>query len=480
MTNHSLSARPDSPPGSRTPYRVILICAAGSVSGFLFGFDTAVINGAVDPIEKAFDLSAADVGVVVAVTLFGAAFGAMAAGWAADRMGRPKVMSLTALVFFVSAIGCGMSTGLWYLVAWRLLTGVGVGFATVIGPLYLSEIAPAHLRGRLSSLQQMSIVLGIFTALLSDSFIAYLLDGADAQNFLGLPTWRWMLIARVVPSLLYGVLSMRIPESPRYLVARGRPEKAAATLVELHQISADRAENDVRRMAASMSSGHGGHFRDLLSRKTGLLPIVWVGIGLAALQAFVGIDVIFYYSTSLWKSVGFGESASFGLSVLTSMINVVSTVFAILLIDRVGRRRLLLVGSVGMAVSLVLVTIGFSTANTKGGELSLPGAWGPLTLIGANTFVVFFAVSWGPVVWVLLGEMFPNSIRGVALSLAASVNWMSGVVVNLSFPSLRDISLAGSYSLYAVMAVASWFLVHYGVRETRNRELEDMTSHAGM
>lgn len=199
-------------------------------------------------------------------------------------------------------------------------------------------------------------------------------------------------------------------------------------------------------------------------------------VGIAALQALVGVDVIFYYSTSLWKSVGFGESASFGLSVLSSLINVVSTVVAIVLIDRIGRRRLLLAGSAGMAVSLLLMSIGFSRSVSAGENLVLPGAWGPLTLIGANAFVVCFAVSWGPVVWVLLGEMFPNAIRGVALALAASVNWISGVAVNLSFPTLREISLPGSYALYGVMALLSWFLVRFGVRETMNRELEDMSA----
>ncbi|MBE1584359.1 SP family sugar:H+ symporter-like MFS transporter [Nonomuraea angiospora] len=455
---------------------MILISIAGAVGGFLFGFDTAIVNGAVDPIKENFHLSSVGLGVVVAITLFGAAIGALIAGWMADRIGRTKVMGVAALIFLASAIGCGVSAGFWDLAAWRLLTGVAVGYATVLGPLYISEIAPASIRGRLSSLQQMAIVLGIFTALLTDSLIAVLLGGADAEAFLGLPAWRWMFIAGAVPALLYGALSLKLPESPRYLAARGRRDEASGVLADLHAIPRDQAERDVDRMEATVSRGYRPRFRDLLSHRTGLLPIVWIGVGIAALQALVGIDVIFYYSNSLWKSVGFDESASFGLSVLSSLINVLSTIAAIVLIDRVGRRRLLLVGSAGMVASLILVSIGFAQSVTVRGELTLPGSWGPLTLIGANAFVVCFAISWGPVVWVLLGEMFPNAIRGVALALAASINWIAGVGLNLSFPTMREISLPGSYAIYAVMAALSWLLVYFGVPETTNRELEDMSS----
>jgi SP family sugar:H+ symporter-like MFS transporter len=459
----------------RTPRKVIAISIAGAIGGFLFGFDTAVINGAVDPITTTFALSPAGLGTVVAITLFGAAIGAFISGWLAERIGRPRTMLVAAIIFLVSAIGCGLSTGFWDLAGFRLTTGLAVGFATVLGPLYISEIAPAHLRGRLSSLQQMAIVLGIFAALISDSSIAAGLSGANAELLLGLPAWRWMFIAGVVPAGIYGVLSLAIPESPRYLVARGRSALAADVLQQLQGISPAEAKRDISRIAETIRAEVRPRFADLRAKRTGLLPIVWVGIGLAALQALVGIDVIFYYSTSLWKSVGFDESASFALSVLSSVVNVLATIVAVVLIDRIGRRRLLLIGSAGMFFSLILVAIGFSTATQVDDALHLPGVWGPLTLIGANAFVVSFAISWGPVVWVLLGEMFPNRIRGVALSVTAAVNWGAGVLLNLSFPTLRHISLPGSYAIYAVMALASWFLVYFFVRETRNRELEDMT-----
>ena len=464
--------------GTLTP-AVTGFAVAAAVGGFLFGFDTAVINGAVTAIEGNLGLDAVGLGVVVAVTLLGAALGALGAGWLADRIGRPRTMLAAGAVFFIAAIGCGLAQGVVDLAVWRLVTGIAVGFATVLGPLYISEIAPAHARGRLASMQQMAIVLGIFVALLSDSGIALMLGGADAELFLGLPAWRWMFIAGVVPAVVYIVLALMVPESPRYLVAKGRAEAARRVLIRLQRIDATEARVLTDRIDETLQQKDSGRFRDLLDKRRGLLPVVWVGIGVAALQALVGIDVIFYYSTSLWESVGFEESAAFGLSVLSSFVNVAATVVAIVLIDRVGRRILLLTGSVGMFVSLVIVSIGFSTARIVDGSPQLEGIWGPVTLVGANLFVVAFAVSWGPVVWVLLGEMFPNRIRGVALSVCASANWLAGVALNFSFPSLRDISLPGSYALYAVMAALSFLLVFFGVRETNGRSLEEMRASAG-
>ncbi|MFE2773017.1 sugar porter family MFS transporter [Microbacterium resistens] len=465
---------PPRPHGGRLTSRVVVISVAAAVGGFLFGFDTAVINGAVQAIEDNFGLSAVGLGVVVAVTLVGAALGSLSAGSVADRIGRPRTMAVAGAVFLVAAIGCGLSQGLWDLALWRLLTGYGVGFATVIAPLYISEIAPAEFRGRLSSMQQMAIVLGIFAALLSDTGIAMTLGGADAQLLLGLPAWRWMFIAGVVPAIVYLVVAFSVPESPRHLVARGRSEQARRVLVRLLGVSEDEARRTTEDIEATLRERPSGRLRDVIDRRHGFLPLVWVGIGIAALQALVGIDVIFYYSTSLWQTVGFDEEAAFGLSVLSSFVNVVATVVAILLIDRLGRRRLLLAGSVGMFVALVVVAIGFSTATIVDGAPALPGPWGPVTLIAANLFVVSFAVSWGPVVWVLLGEMFPNRIRGVALSVCASANWIAGVVLNFTFPTLRDLSLPGSYAVYAVMALLSWLLVYFFVPETKGRTLEEM------
>lgn len=480
MSEASPSVRAPSttaPPAVRPPRRVVLISVAAAIGGFLFGFDTAIINGAVDAITTRFALSTAMLGVVVAVTLSGAAGGAAAAGWIADRLGRRRAMLIAAVIFCISSVGCALSSSAVELVGWRLVTGVAVGMASVIAPLYISEIAPASTRGVLSSLQQMAIVLGIFTALLWSAMIADLLHGADAAVLLGLPAWRWMFLSGIIPALLYGLLALVIPESPRHLVAIGRLDDAAQTIRRLFAGTPAAAAEQVSRIAATLTADAKPRFRDVLSRRTGLLPLVWVGVAIAACQNLVGIDVIFFYSTSLWNSVGFGESAAFSLSVASSVVNVIATVVAILLIDRVGRRRLLMVGSAGMAVSLSVAALGFAHAVVdEDAQLVLPSPWGVITLIAANMFVVFFAASWGPAVWVLLGEMFPNRIRAAALSVSAAANWGADIIVNLTFPTLRAYSLPLSYGLYAFFAVVSGVIVWLGVRETAGRELEDMTT----
>jgi SP family sugar:H+ symporter-like MFS transporter len=372
---------------SRMPIKVVLISCGAAIGGFLFGFDTAVINGAIDPIKEVFGLSSFGVGAVVAITLFGAAFGAFATGWLADRCGRTRVMSLASLLFVASSIGCGISTGYYELTTWRFVVGFSVGITTVIGPLYLSEIAPAAVRGRLSSLQQMAIVLGIFAALLSNTLIARVLNGANAGLWLGLPAWRWMFLIGLIPSVLYGIFSLLIPDSPRYLVSREKMESAKSVLMTSQNITADAAQEQAERIQATLQLTHRPQFRVLLDKKTGLLPIVWVGIALAALQALVGIDVIFYYSTSLWKSVGFDESTSFELSVLSSFVNILATVVAIVLIDKVGRRKLLLFGSAGMFFSLLTVSFGFSMAQHVAEDaIVLPAPWGGITLAAANCY----------------------------------------------------------------------------------------------
>ncbi|GGC90081.1 MFS transporter [Tersicoccus solisilvae] len=456
--------------------RAVIISIAAAVGGFLFGFDSSVINGAVDALAKDFELAAALTGVVVAIALIGSAIGAWFAGPLADRWGRLRVMFVGAILFLVSSLGSGFAFAAWDLAIWRLVGGIGIGIASVIGPTYISEIAPSRLRGRLASLQQMAIVLGIFVALLSDAWLATSAGGASSPLWAGLDAWRWMFLVGVVPSVIYGVMALSIPESPRFLVSRGRDAKAASVLQEVLGENREQAE---RRVAAIRDSVHREtkpSYRDVRDKKYFLLPIVWTGILLAVFQQFVGINVIFYYSTSLWSSVGFDESFSFTASVITSVINVLVTIIAIALVDRIGRRVLLLVGSLGMAVCLAVMAMGFGTASLVDGALQLAPGWGQLTLIAANAFVVFFGATWGPVMWVLLGEMFPNSIRGYAMAIATAANWIANWLVTLSFPVLRDLSLSLTYGMYAFFALLSFFFVFFRIPETKGMELEDMTT----
>ncbi len=466
--------------GERHPARATAISIAAAVGGFLFGFDTAVINGAVDSIESHFALTAAVTGLVVAIALIGSAVGAWYAGMLADKWGRPKVMLVGAILFLISSLGSGLAFATWDLALWRFIGGLGIGVASVIGPTYISEVAPASLRGRLASLQQMAIVLGIFVALLSDAWLAGGDGGALGTRFFGLQAWRWMFLVGVIPSIVYGLLSLGIPESPRYLVARGKNEAAKKVLRRVLGETPAEIDDRVADIQNSLKREDAPSMRDLRGKRFGLLPLVWVGILLAAFQQLVGINVIFYYSTSLWKSVGFGESFSFTASVITSVTNVVVTVIAILLIDRLGRRRLLLIGSAGMFVSLALMAAGFAHAKLvtdAKGVLApqLSGFWGTSTLIAANAFVIFFGVSWGPVMWVLLGEMFPNRIRAMAMALATAANWVTNFIVTVTFPPLRDLSLGVAYGLYAMFALLSFFFVLAKIPETKGMELEDMS-----
>lgn len=452
--------------------RAVLLAVVAAIGGFLFGFDTAVINGAVEAIRADFGIGAGLTGFTVSSALIGCAVGAWVAGQLAGRIGRVRVMLLASAFFTISAIGSGLAVGPWDLIVWRLFGGLAVGAASVIAPAYIAEISPASIRGRLGSLQQLAIVTGIFIALLSDYFLASAAGGAGEEHWFGLAAWRWMFLTEVLPAVAYGVLALQIPESPRYLVARGDLGEARSVLAQVLRTGVDERLREIRRTVAADARSR---LADLRGPFLGLLPIVWVGIGLSLFQQFVGINVIFYYSSSLWQQVGFSESDALIQTVITSVTNIAVTVVAIALIDRVGRRLLLLVGSAGMAVSLATLAVAFATAPLVDGEPALEGAAGPVALVAANLFVVFFGVSWGPAVWVLLGEMFNNRIRAAALGLAAGAQWAGNFLISTTFPALAEVGLGLAYGLYTGFAALSFLFVLRWVPETRGRELEDMT-----
>jgi len=462
----STTARPG------TNLKVIALAVAGAVGGFLFGFDSSVVNGAVDPIQTQFGLSESLTGFAVASALIGCAVGAYVAGRLADWKGRIPAMLVGAILFFVSAVGTGLAFNVWDLIAWRLVGGLGIGIASVIAPAYIAEISPKNLRGRLGSLQQLAITIGIFAALLSDTLFAGWAGGAGQELWLGLEAWRWMFLAGILPAVVYGLIALKLPESPRFLVLKGRDDEVRGIFARLWP------NDDVERAIRDMRSGiendaHGSKKGALRGNRFGLKPIVWVGIILSVFQQFVGINVIFYYSTTLWKSVGFEESDSLTISVATAVTNIAVTFVAIALVDRVGRRPILLFGSVGMTVALATMAISFSQSVQVDGEPSLPGAWGPIALVAANVFVVSFGASWGPVVWVLLGEIFPSRIRARALGVAAAAQWIANFAITVSFPPLASVSLVLTYGLYALFAGLSFAFVFKVVPETNGLSLEE-------
>jgi SP family sugar:H+ symporter-like MFS transporter len=455
--------------------RVVRIASVAALGGLLFGYDSAVINGAVSAIQDEFGIDNKTLGLAVASALLGAAAGAMTAGRLADKIGRVSVMKIAAVLFLISAICTGLAPNVWIVVIFRIIGGIGVGVASVIAPAYIAETSPPRIRGRLGSLQQLAIVSGIFLSLAIDYGLAQLAGGSREELWLGLAAWRWMFIVMAVPAIVYGALAYTIPESPRYLVASYRIPEARRVLAML--LGEKNLEITITRIQDSLKAEKPPSWRDLRKPTGGLYGIVWVGVGLSVFQQFVGINVIFYYSNVLWEAVGFDESQSFVITVITSITNIVTTLIAIALIDKIGRKPLLLIGSTGMAVTLATMAIVFQTAQVVDGKPELGPVAGPIALVAANLFVVAFGMSWGPVVWVLLGEMFPNRIRAAALGLAAAAQWAANWLITVTFPELRN-ALGVAYGFYAICAVLSLIFVWRWVEETKGMHLEDMHREA--
>ncbi|MFJ9208001.1 sugar porter family MFS transporter [Streptomyces sp. NPDC102264] len=449
---------------------VIFITAAAAMGGFLFGYDSSVINGAVEAIRSRYDIGSAALAQVIAIALIGCAIGAATAGRIADRIGRIRCMQISAGLFTISAVGSALPFDIYDLAAWRIIGGFAIGMASVIGPAYIAEVSPAAYRGRLGSFQQAAIVIGIAVSQLVNFGILQLADGDQRGKLLGLEAWQWMLGVMVVPALLYGLLSLAIPESPRYLISVGKVDRAKKVLAEVENKDVD-LDARVAEIDHAMRREHKSTFKDLKGSRFYFLPIVWVGIGLSMFQQLVGINVAFYYSATLWQSVGINPSSSFFYSFTTSIVNIIGTVIAMVLVDKAGRKPLALVGSSGMAVALAFEAWAFSAPLVNG---KLPTTEGTVALIAAHVFVLFFALSWGVVVWVFLGEMFPNRIRAAALGVAASAQWIANWAITASFPSLADWNLSGTYVIYACFAVLSIPFVLLFVKETKGRTLEEM------
>ena len=447
---------------------VIFITAAAAMGGFLFGYDSSVINGATGAIQSKYGIGSAELAQVVAVALIGCAVGAATAGRIADRIGRIRVMQIAAVLFTVSAVGSALSFAVWDLALWRIIGGFGIGMASVIGPAYIAEVAPPAYRGRLASFQQAAIVIGIALSQLVNWGILNAAGGNDRGHLLGLEAWQVMLGVMVIPAVIYGLLSFVIPESPRFLISVGRIDRAKTVIAEVEPATTD-LDARISEIQAGMDSEHKSTFKDLLGARFGFKPIVWVGIGLAAFQQLVGINVAFYYSNTLWQSVGIDPSSSFLYSFTTSIVNIIGTVVAMIMVDRIGRKALVLIGSCGMTVALGFEAWAFAS---KSGA-TLPHAQGMVALIAAHVFVFFFAMSWGVVVWVMLGEMFPNRLRAAALGVGAAANWIANWAITASFPSLADWNLTTTYVIYTVFAALSIPFVLKCVKETKGTRLED-------
>lgn len=454
---------------------VVFISLVATLGGFLFGYDSGVINGTVDGLRTAFDSDSVGTGFNVASMLLGCAFGAAGAGLASDAFGRRAMMRVAAVFFIISAWGSGVAGTSLEFVLYRVLGGVAVGAASVMAPAYISEIAPARLRGRLSTIQQVAIICGLFMAFVANYLIAGAAGASTEIWMWGFEAWRWMFWMELIPASLFLVALFFIPESPRFLVAKKREDQAKTVL--------DRALGEgegarvLKEIGQSLAEGATAKFSDIFGGVV-FKPIIWIGIGLAVFQQLVGINVVFYYGAVLWQAAGFTEDQALLVNVLSGGLSIAAVAVGLLVIDKIGRKPMLAIGSAGMAVTLAVVAYAFSTGELiEGGSLNLSDENGRIALYAANAYVMFFNFSWGPVMWVMLGEMFPNRLRGSGLAVSGFAQWIANFIITMTFPIMLAapaIGLVGAYGVYALFAAISLVFVIIYVRETKGKTLEEM------
>ncbi len=452
---------------------IAMIVGVATLGGFMFGYDSGAINGTHKGLEQAFNLDAVSLGLATTSLLPGAALGAFMAGRLADILGRKRVMVIAAILFIVTALLSGAATGAIMFAAARFFAGAAVGAASVLSPAYISEVTPAHLRGRLSSIQQIMIVAGLFGAAAANLWLQTA-AGSSLNDLWGYPAWRWMFWAQAVPATLFLASLSLVPESPRYLVAKGRVDEARNVLTRLFgSASADRTVGEIQ---STLATDHQPSMKDLKDPATGKWrKIVWVGIGLAVFQQLVGINIVFYYGIMLWEAVGFTEAQAFQTQAINDAVSIGACILALMLIDKIGRKPLLIIGSVGMALTLGTMAYCFGNGELINDKLTLPGNLGTVAFYAAISYAAFFNLSWGPVMWVMLGEMFPNQMRGSALAVAGFAQWMANFIIASSFPwALKNLGLTSAYSFFTICAFISIFFVASMVKETKGKTLEEM------
>ena len=433
-----------------------MVAATG---GFLFGYDTAVINGANQFLTAHFSLSPAEEGLAAASAIVGCIPGALVGGVLGDRLGRKSALFLCAALFLVSGVVSALPNTFWIFLAARFFGGLGIGVCSMVCPVYIGECAPAARRGRLGSLFQLGIVVGIFLTLFLNSAIQRHGDAAWNAAF----GWRYMLGSEVLPAVLLLLLLRRSPESPRWLIQKGREEEARAVLAGwMHPAGIELEIRTVREA----TTGESGRFRELFEPRL-RRPLV-IAVGLAAVAQLSGINAIMYYSTRIFTTAGVGVATAFAATVVVGLINLVFTLAAVSLMDRAGRRPLLLVGLAAQVVSLTAVAWMFHAHSS-----------GIAVLIAILIFIASFALALGPIPWLLSSEIFPAKIRGRAMSVAAFTVWVSCFLVAQTFPMLNDspsIGPAITFGLYAAVSFAGLLFTYFRVPETKGRTLEEISS----
>ncbi|WP_025849336.1 sugar porter family MFS transporter [Paenibacillus ehimensis] len=451
-----MSTNPNTQNGQVSMKFVTLVSIVAALGGLLFGFDTAVVSGAIGFMKQRFDLNELEVGWAVSSLIIGCIAGAAVSGMLSDRFGRKKVLIAAAVLFIIGSAGSAVpDTFTGYIIA-RMIGGIGIGITSTLCPLYNAEIAPARYRGRLVALNQFATVTGIFLVYFVNSGIAGY--GDDAWNIA--TGWRWMFGVGVLPGLLFLVLLFFVPESPRWLIKQGRPVEALPILLKIH--GDDLARQEVLDIKESFKQENAS-LRQLFS--PGLRTALLVGVVLAVLQQVTGINAIMYYAPEIFKEAGAGTNASLVQTILVGLINFLFTILALWLIDKAGRKALLLVGSALMTVSLLVIGIAFHSGQTSG----------PLVLVSILVYVAAFAISLGPVVWVLLSEIFPNRIRGRATAIASMSLWAADYIVSQSFPPmLNTAGPAMTFWIFGVLSLVTFLFTWRVVPETKGKSLEEI------
>lgn len=441
---------------------ILFIALSAALGGLLFGYDTAVISGAIGNLTEYFHLTPVETGWAISSALVGCLIGAFFSDYLSNRLGRRATMLITAILFILNSVGTALPNSFTMFVLFRIVGGIGVGIASMVVPMYIAEIAPPKRRGALVGNYQLAIVIGIVVVYFVNYFIA--LQG-DAHWNLNIG-WRWMFGSEIIPSILFLIFIFLIPESPRWLLQKGKSEQAEAVLEKIN--AAEDVAQVLSEIQNSLEQVDKGQWNNLVN------PIykkaLFVGIGLSILQQLTGINAILYYAPEIFKSLGSSTDASLLETSILGVVNLIFTLLAIKWVDKMGRKPLLYIGSAGMTISLAAV--GVFIYNEAVGNYVLP------FLI---LFMASFSISWGPIVWVLLSEIFPNKIRSLALAISVFIQWVANFVVTQVFPSLIEnqwlkdnFNGAFPFYLFSVICLFSLFFVWKKVPETKNKSLEQM------
>jgi sugar porter (SP) family MFS transporter len=435
----------------------ILIASVAALGGLLFGFDTAVIAGTLSSLRSYFNLSDAEIGLVVAAASIGCIPGAFFSGRLADYFGRKKMMATTAVLFIIAAIGSGIAGSFAELVIYRFIGGLAIGMASTLAPIYISEIAPAAFRGRLGMLQQLAIVLGILLAFISN----YVIGNADYSFLTHENHWRYMLAAAVIPSLFFFFFILMVPESPRWLILKNRPDHARKIFRNIYEDN--EADGEVETIQADVKTNTRKiKFAEIFS--SNYKKVVLIGIVFASIAQLTGINIIFYYAPLIFEKTHVGGSVLFQ-TILTGIVNLIFTLVAFAMIDRIGRKKLLLSGSAVMGICMLLIGYLFYTNNLDN----------YFVLISIFVYIAAFACTWGAVLWVYVAEIFPNRIRGHATSFAIFGNWLMNSIISFTFPvMLSGLGAATTFFIYGIINLSMILFVNKYIFETKGIPLEKM------